>query len=245
MDPVFDFGNSIVRRAKTVNAKRQSRKEGPIIAFFDFDNTLIHDDSQGLEIGFLMDRRKIRLLDLVRIGLHHWLFKRHLASSEQMVRTCIRIYRSLSPEALGLQTAGFHQECIRPRYAPAVRQRFARHLEDGHVCVIISASVPHLLRPAAQELGAHHLICTRLETDGAGKFTGRPRGPVCVGAEKTQQALELAAEHGTDLSRAWAYSDHHADLDFLCAVGRPVAVTPTPHLRRIANRKRWPILATS
>lgn len=216
----------------------------PIIAFFDFDNTLIDEDSQGLEIGFLMKRRRIPPLDLVRIGLHHWLYRRHRISSERMVRACVRIYRGLSPEALGQRTAGFHQRRIRPRYVPAVRHRFFRHLRDGHVCVIISASVPHLLRPAVQELGAHHLICTRLETDAAGKLTGRPHGPVCVGAEKTRQALELADGLGTNLSRAWAYSDHHADLDFLSAVGHPVAVNPSPELKKIARKNRWETLLT-
>ena len=146
---------------------------GPAIAFFDFDNTVIRDDSQYLEIRYLMRRHRIRLADVIRIGVAHWLYRRQWVSSDQIVRACIRIYRDLSPEAVENQTAAFHQTEIRPRYVPAMGRRIAEHRHQGHVCVLLSASVPHLLEPAAREIGFDHLICTRLESDTAGRFTGR------------------------------------------------------------------------
>ncbi|MBI9085524.1 MAG: HAD-IB family hydrolase [Desulfobacterales bacterium] len=214
----------------------------PVIAFFDFDNTLICDDSQGLEIRYLMRQRRIRPVDVLRIGVIHWLYKHHQVSSDRIVRACVRIYRGLSPEDVREQTAGFHKAEIRPRYVPAVHHSMAEHVSQGHVCVILSASVPHLLEPAAKELGVDHMICTRLEIDTKGKFTGRPDGPVCLGAEKTMQAKALAHRLGSDLSTAWAYTDHHADTAFLSAVGNPVAVNPTPRLRKTAEKTSWDIM---
>ena len=151
--------------------------KGPVIAFFDFDNTLIGDDSQGLEIRYRMRRRRIRPVDVIRIGVTHWLYRHHWVSSDQIVRACIRIYRGLSPEAVEKQTATFHQTEIRPLYVPAMGRRITEHRRQGHVCVLLSASVPHLLEPAAREIGFDHLICTRLEIDTAGRFTGPARRP--------------------------------------------------------------------
>lgn len=215
----------------------------PVIAFFDFDNTLIRDDSQGLEIRDLMRRRRIGPVDVLRIGVIHWLYKHHRVSSDRIVRACVRIYRDLSPEDVRKQTATFHETEIRPRYVPAVRHRLADHQRQGHVCVILSASVPHLLEPAAKELGVDHLICSRLETNHQGLYTGKPDGPVCLGAEKTLQARALAQRIGSDLTDAWAYTDHHADTPFLWAVGNPVAVNPTPRLRRTAEKAGWTIIS--
>ena len=218
------------------------RPNGPVIAFFDFDNTLIGDDTQGLEIRYLMRRRRVGPVDLLRIGAIHWLYKRHLLSSDRIVRACVRIYRGLGPEEVVNQTAGFHEAEIRPRYVPAVHRRLAEHHRLGHICVILSASVPHLLEPAARDLGVDHLICTRLETDRQGLYTGKPDGPVCVGTEKTSQAQALARRLGSDLTIAWAYTDHHADTAFLGAVGNPVAVNPTPRLRTTAEKAGWTIM---
>jgi HAD superfamily hydrolase (TIGR01490 family) len=216
--------------------------KAPVIAFFDFDNTIISDDSQGLEIRYLMRQGKIRPADLVRIVVAHWLFKRHLITSRQMVRACVRIYKGRRPETVRERTAGLHETIIRPLYVSATRRRLAEHRRRGHACVILSASVPHLIEKAAEDLGIGHLVCTRLAMDDAGRFTGRPEGPVCVGAEKTRRARKLAAGLGTDLDSAWAYTDHHADTAFLRAVGHPVAVRPTRQLRRIALENGWPIV---
>ena len=213
-----------------------------VMAFFDFDNTLIRGDSQALEIGYLMRRRQLRSPDLLRLGLTHWLYRRRLASSEQMVRACIRIYRGLSIQDVRDRTAGFHETVIRPLYLPQMRRRLDAHRRQGHACVLVSASVPHLLEPAAAELGIDCLICTRLESGAAGRLTGRPKGPVCVGAVKSIQAGNLALRQGADLADAWAYSDHDADAAFLAAVGHPVAVNPTPRLRKTAHEAGWPVM---
>ena len=216
----------------------------PILSFFDFDHTLISDDSQGMEIRTLLGKKQLRPRDLVRIALVHQLYKHHLVSSAAMVRACIRIYEGHTPREIAERNRGFHRNSIRPRYVPALCRRLAGHRQRAHICVILSASVAHLMEPAAEELGVDHLICTRLETDAAGKFTGRALGPVCVGTEKTRRAKELAKSLGADLSQAWAYSDHHADLLFLSAVGHPVAVNPTPRLDKAARKKNWEILST-
>ena len=67
-----------------------------IAAFFDFDNTLIHGDSQGLEIEFLFKRHEIGYRTLAPILIANFLFKRDLIRADRMVRTCLRIYRACS-----------------------------------------------------------------------------------------------------------------------------------------------------
>ncbi len=61
--------------------------------------------------------------------------------------------------------------------------------------------------------------------------------------EKRKAIELLAAEQAIDLASSYAYSDHHADLDFLQAVGYPVAVNPTKKLMHEAKKRNWSVLS--
>ena len=78
------------------------------------------------------------------------------------------------------------------------------------------------------------------EVDG-GVYTGRTLAGL-YGEGKADAVRELAAREGIDLAASTAYSDSAADLPFLEAVGKPVAVNPDRRLRRIARERAWPVL---
>jgi len=214
-----------------------------IAAFFDFDNTLIHGDSQGLEIEFLVKRRQIAYRTLVPILIANFLFKRDLIRADRMVRTCLRIYRDLPADRPQTWIGALYREMIAPRLSAAMADRVRAHRNSGHLPVILSASLPHLIEPVEADLGIAHILCTELEVDARGRFTGRTAGPVCVGQYKADQAAHLAHKLNVDLAASYVYSDHHADLQLFNAVGHPVAVSPTPRLRHTAQRRHWEIIA--
>ena len=51
----------------------------------------------------------------------------------------------------------------------------------------------------------------------------------------------MVEDRALDLAHSYAYSDHESDLPILELVGKPVAVTPTEKLRRIAIDRSWKI----
>jgi len=224
-----------------MSEKSQTDPTARIAAFFDFDNTLIHGDSQGLEIKFLVKRRQIAYRTLVSILIANFLFKRDLIRVECMVRTCLRIYRGLPADLPATWTGALHREMIAPRLSAAMADRVRAHRNRGHLPVILSASLQHLIEPVAADLGIAHILCTELEIDARGRFTGRTTGPVCVGQYKADQAARLAHRLNVNLAASYVYSDHHADMQLFTAVGHPVAVSPTPRLRRTALRRNWKI----
>jgi len=212
-------------------------------AFFDFDNTLITGDSQGLEIEYLFRRRLIPVTDLFPIVIANFLFKRNLLSADRMVRTCLRIYRG-RPASQPLTWADdLYRVAIGPRLSHRMVAVVGEHRRKGHLPVVLSASLPHLIEPAARTLGIDHVLSTRLEQNGAGVFTGKTEGPVCVGRHKTDQAVRLAENLGIDMRVSYVYSDHHADLDLFRSVGHPVAVSPTRRLLRAARHHHWTVMS--
>ena len=226
-------------------AEKQDQAAGcnQAAAFIDFDNTLIHGDSQGLEIEYLFRHGRLAIKTLIPIVAANFLFKRDLLRADQIVRICLRIYRKRPAEEPSTWVPGLYATAIRPRLSAAICSLVRAHQRAGHLPVILSASLRHLIEPAARELGIRHVICTRLETDARGVLTGRTDGPVCVGRHKAARALRLAKQVGVALADSYVYTDHHADLPLLAAVGHPVAVSPTSRLARYARQHNWRIIS--
>ncbi len=214
-------------------------------AFFDFDNTLILGDSQELEIKYFRSEGKISSAELARISAVYILYKLRLVSKAALVRACIHAYKGKTPSELSGHGPVFFEEIIRPRLIPGMIRRLKEHREGGDVVVILTATVPHLIHPAAYALGVSQIISTRLELGNDGLLNGRTAGEVCMGARKREAALSLAEEYNVDLTRSWAYSDDQTDLPFLELVGNPVAVNPTLQLKRIARKRGWEVMDVS
>jgi phosphoserine phosphatase len=72
-------------------------------------------------------------------------------------------------------------------------------------------------------------------------LTGQVVPPVCYGTGKVVWAERFAEEHGVDLSASYFYTDSITDLPLLERVAHPVAVNPDPRLRRLAQKRGWPV----
>src|SRR5882672_5142794 len=95
-------------------------------------------------------------------------------------------------------------------------------------------------RPLADELGIDHVVATELEVHD-GRFTGKPRYPLCYGEGKITRAEVLARSLGFTLAEATFYSDSATDLPLLERVRTPVAVNPDRRLSRVAARRGWTV----
>ena len=109
----------------------------------------------------------------------------------------------------------------------------------GERTFIVTGALEDVAEALARELGFDGAAGSRAEVvDGV--FTGRLERRL-YGPAKADALLELAAAEGLDLASSYAYSDSHSDLEFLEAVGHPVAVNPDRELRRTAVARGWPV----
>lgn len=125
---------------------------------------------------------------------------------------------------------------IRKKALKKIRQ----HKELGHLTFIITSCPDIYILSLAEHLKCDGYECSRLAYRNS-KFTGRILGSDCFGSEKVRRLKAIVENSPIDLSRSYAYSDHQSDLPLLELVGRPVAVTPTALLRRIAIDRGWKI----
>jgi len=210
--------------------------------FTDVDETLVHDKSMfsfldlyGAATG-LLDAAAIRgqLQDLAVHG----------ASRDEVNR---RYYAAFAGHdlqtVLALGREWFSDRTARPDYwISATRTIVENAVVHGVPVILVSGSHRACLEPLAADLGASHLLCTELELDSAGILTGARRR-TAIGSEKSHRVMELSGQHGIDLDHAIAMGDHDSDLAFMETIGTPIAVNPTPELRRRAVRSGWALLS--
>ncbi len=107
--------------------------------------------------------------------------------------------------------------------------------------ILVTGSPDFVADPLARRLGVATVAANRFVFSRE-RATGRLHEPIMAGAEKAAWCAEYAAANGLELRDCWGYADSIYDLDFLAALGHPVAVNPDRRLERTAISRRWPIV---
>lgn len=104
--------------------------------------------------------------------------------------------------------------------------RLRRHQDEGHVVVLVSASLAPYLEPLGELLEVDAVLCTRLESEN-GVLTGELHGANCRAAEKERRLAEWALSAGMTgddwLAHAYGDSSGDAQMMAMAAVGTDVS----------------------
>ncbi|WP_240109194.1 HAD family phosphatase [Streptomyces sp. MUM 203J] len=112
-------------------------------------------------------------------------------------------------------------------WVPATARALRRHRAEGAAVVLVSGSLPSLLRPVAEAVGAYQALGACPEHEN-GVLTGATRGLPAVGEGKRALVREVLARHPRiPPEDCWAYGDHPSDLPMLACVGHPRLLTPS------------------
>lgn len=160
--------------------------------------------------------------------------------------------RSSSNEALSF-VAGRHRpelralareiadESILPVVYPDLAELIEGHRAEGRLTFVATAAPAELAEIVAQGLGMTGGLGTTAEVDADERYSGRLSGAVLQGVAKASAVRAHASRAGIDLGRSVAYSDSVNDLPLLELVGRAEAVNPDRQLRKVAERRGWPV----
>jgi HAD superfamily hydrolase (TIGR01490 family) len=204
-----------------------------IAAIFDVDRTLIRLPTERLFFAFLLWRRVISLRQALSF------FQELALHPQDRFHNKSYLQGLAAPHIQGLARECY-QKLIKPRLSPVGRACLQEHQNQHHQIVIMTGSLECLMQPLQQDLKAHWLIATRLQT-ASDRYTGAITGLHPRGPNKLLILQELAQAAGFDLSQSFAYADHTSDLPLLQHVGHPVAVNPCPRLKSFARAHSWPI----
>lgn len=211
------------------------------IAFFDVDKTLLDINSAKLWVRREVSTGRLSLyMALKAVG---WVVAYELgfARLEKAIEEAVQTLSGQEESDLEARVAAFFTEEVAARVRPGARDAVARHRAQGDTIALLTSASRYLGEHVMGAVGADHLLCNDFETDGEGRFTGRPILPLCYGPGKLAYAERLAGDLEARLEDCAFYTDSFSDLPVMERVGHPVAVHPDPRLKRAALRRGWPI----
>jgi phosphatidylglycerophosphatase C len=187
--------------------------DGRIVAAFDFDGTLTTGDS--LLPFLLYNAGRVKGTAKLLRALPDLLGFCLCLKTRQEVKEAIlaAFFAGHAIRTLREQGERFAREELPKMEVAAGMQRVRWHQEQGHRCVLISASLDIYLAPWAKQAGFDDLLCSRPQVDERGCFTGKLAGLNCWGPEKQRRLEELLGpREGYQL---YAYGDSRGDQELL------------------------------
>jgi HAD superfamily hydrolase (TIGR01490 family) len=225
------------------------------VAFFDFDNTLIHGDAgplfgRSLFSARLHERKKWGRAKLraryapyiLWMGVQAGLYKLRARRRSSLVRSAYRGLKGIEASEFDPLVDAFVDRRIPGLVYPAMKEIVAGHQAAGRRCVVITTGMEPLVKAAVRHVAPGiEVIGCRLLTGKKGKLNGRVVGPL-FGVDKANILDAYCRAVGVHPRDCWAYSDHFSDKQMLEAVGHGVAVNPKGRFRQLALRHGWEVL---
>src|SRR4051812_7774003 len=193
------------------------------VAAFDFDGTLTTRDTV------------VPFLDEVagRAGLVAGLLRHPLSLLDATLRRDRDRFKAAAVRAVFTQRESLAVERIGASFARTIEHSWLRadtpgrlrwHQEEGHVVVLVSASLGTYLRPVGEALGVDAVLCTEAMVGRDGRYTGLLEGQNCRGEEKMRRLRRWLAEAGLEDAELWAYGDSEGDTAMLAAAAHATNV---------------------
>jgi HAD superfamily hydrolase (TIGR01490 family) len=216
------------------------------LALFDLDHTLLPMDSDYQWADFLARTGRIgdprvarqrndELMRLYNAG--------ELAASES-TDFMLGLLTKTSGAELALWHEHYMHDVIRPNILPQALELVERHLRQGDLCAMVTATNEFVTAPIARAFGIPYLIATVPQYRN-GRYTGQVCGTPSFQSGKITRVNEWLAAMGMALDgfkASYFYSDSTNDVPLLEAVTHPVATNPSPALHQIAQRRGWAVL---
>lgn len=210
-------------------------------AFFDVDRTLIAVNSGERWVRHLWESGRLSPGWALRSVLWILQYRLGLLDFEGVTARVAADYAGRSVAEVEDELRRWFDAEIAASLCAEGPHRIAEHERAGDLIVLLTSASRFLAAPVAARVGAPHILCTEMEVDDAGRFTGRHVAPACGGAGKVVHAERFAAAHGVDLARSYFYTDSYTDLPMLARVGHPRIINPDTRLRRHARAQGWRI----
>jgi len=216
------------------------------LALFDLDHTLLPLDSDH-EWGEFLARTGAVEADSFRQANDAW-FAHYQAGTldpYKYLEFAFGILSKFPRTRLDEMHRQFMAEVVQPAILPQAVALVQKHLADGDLVAIVTATNHFVTKPIAEQFGKVHLIAAMPELDDLGNLTGKLLGTPTFGPGKITHTEAWLDQLGHDLAkfeRSYFYSDSQNDIPLLERVTHPVATNPNAKLLAHAQARGWPVL---
>jgi len=222
-----------------------------IVALFDLDGTLCRGHIWKGFHKYYTKYRKRKMPSLLVFMITHmalWLLvKCKLLSREKYILKWAEDFNNIFKGASKKEIFEISQWVVDNYLTELLRSDIVnilqQHKQQGHIVLLISATIRQLLEIVGQRLGVSNIIGTELEiVDDI--YSGKVSKPICFGEGKAKLFQKFINQNdlNVDLSSSFAYADSIFDISLLKLVGHPIATYPDKNLQQFAENNGWQLL---
>lgn len=190
-----------------------------IVAAFDFDKTLTYRDTLLPFISFCKGPIKLALYISEIIPYVAGFALKIKTRQEVKEKFLTRAFEGESYAKILELGSQFSQHQLNHRLNKQALKKLRWHQEQGHRCVLVSATLNAYLLPWAKMMGFDDLLCSQLDVDKAGNVTGKLLGLNCWGEEKVNRLKQLLGTYKN--YTLYAYGDSEGDKQLLAYADFP------------------------
>jgi HAD superfamily hydrolase (TIGR01490 family) len=210
-------------------------------ALFDLDRTLVRIDTARLYTRYRRDRGEATLRDALQVAWWALQYTMGVIDAPRVAKQALAAFAGKEEAWLIENCEEWFPQYVLPEIQQRGREIVKGYQEAGDFVAIVTGATIYAARPVAREIGIEHVVCSELELDDKGCFTGNVIEPLCYGAGKITRAERLLKEQGIDFDQVTFYSDSITDLPLLTRAHTAIAVNPDRRLARVARNKGWKI----
>lgn len=190
-----------------------------MVAAFDFDGTLTRRDTL---FPFLLHVSGPLAFSFKFISLLPTLTAYALGMLRNDIakqRVLRRFFANMPQSAIQQHALSFATLKLPALLRNEAMHRLAWHTQQGHRCIVVSASLENYLKPWASTVGFTNVLGSQLEILANGTASGNLHGENCFGAEKMRRLETLLGPR--DGYILYAYGDSNGDKALLSAADYP------------------------
>ncbi|CUI17878.1 protein involved in cell wall biosynthesis, morphogenesis and cell division [Candidatus Protochlamydia naegleriophila] len=190
-----------------------------IVAAFDFDNTLTVRDSLVPflfeQAGFL--KASYYLAALIPDFLQFQCGYLSRQATKEKILT--KFFKGVSFCDLQMSAKRYAANQLDSYLNPQAVERLKWHQQQGHRCILVSASIDLYLCPWAERHGFEKTLASTLALDKQERVTGLLKGNNCWGAEKVKRIEDYLGPR--ESYQLYAYGDSRGDQELLALADYP------------------------
>ncbi|MDF1764586.1 MAG: HAD-IB family hydrolase [Oleibacter sp.] len=211
------------------------------LVFFDLDDSLINKDANSLWLRWRVRRERWAVVEgALAIASLYRAYKKGEVTHARLSNYYRTRTRGMTLEQYQDYVDQFFLERGQLHIYPQAASLLFAYQRQGTKIVMITGADNLIAQAYAHALGIEEVISNRLSIVND-TITGLEQ-PLCYGSGKVTLATEFIESCGLHLADTAFYSDSHADLPLLDAVGQPVVLNPNSTLANIAQQRQWPVL---
>ncbi len=190
------------------------------IAVFDFDGTMIKQDSMVLFFFAYFDFniRSLPVFFKILFGAAKYMLKleSQLSFKQKYINTALKYAKTKDSRQLSEDFSHLLLSKVSPHAIAWIKKLKSQ----GYALVLLSASIDLYLEKVYKELGFTHLICTNV-TEEDGKYAIEKN---CYGPHKIEMLRDHYKEEEIDWRSSYCFTDGSSDKDLLDLFGHPYII---------------------